>query len=115
MMAKVKRLLAGLKEQGKEGERMMVENRETVDRVKYQRQRTALLGLYVKQVNTKIETLGQIASQFEEISTKRNTWQKTGGKIYCSGKGIECEEEKVKRAFKDKILQNLTSSANGTS
>ena len=96
-MAKVKRLLAGLKEQGKEGERMMVENRETVDRVKYQRQRTALLGLYVKQVNTKIETLGQIASQFEEISTKRNTWQKTGGKIYCSGKGIECEEEKVAR------------------
>jgi len=97
VMVKVKRLSAGLKEQGKEVEKMMVENRETVDRVKYQRQRTALLGLYVKQVNTKIEKLGQIASKFEEISTKKNTGQKTGGKIYCSGKGIECEEEKAAR------------------
>ena len=86
VMAKVKRLLAGLKEQEKEAERMKVENRETVDRVKHQKQRTALLGLYVKQVNAKMEKLGQIASKFEEISLKRNTGQKTGGKIYCSKK-----------------------------
>ena len=97
VMAKVKRLLAGLKEQEKEAERMKVENRETVDRVKHQKQRTALLGLYVKQVNAKMEKLGQIASKFEEISLKRNTGQKTGGKIYCSGKGIESEEEKAAR------------------
>ena len=62
VMVKVKRLLAGLKEQEKEAERMKVENRETVDRVKHQKQRTALLGLYVKQVNAKMEKLGQIAS-----------------------------------------------------
>jgi len=97
VMAKVKRLLAGLKEQGKEAEMMMVESRETVDKVKYQRQRTALLGLYLKQVNTKIEQLSQIAAKFEEISRKRNMGQKKGGKIYSSEKGIECEEEKAAR------------------
>jgi len=97
VMAKVKRLLAGLKEQGKEAEKMKVENRETVERVKEQKQRTALLGLYVKQVNTKIEQLGQIASKFGEISSKRNIGQKAGGKIYSSEKGIESEEEKAAR------------------
>jgi len=97
VMAKVKRLLAGLEEQGKEAKRMKAEMKETVDRVRQQKQRTALLGLYVKQVNTKIEKLGKIASKFEEISSKRNTGKKTGGKIYSSGKGIESEEEKAAR------------------
>ena len=64
-MVKVKRLLTGLKEQGNEAEKMVGEKREAMERVKYQRQSTALLGLYVKQVNIKLEKLGQIATEFE--------------------------------------------------
>ena len=96
-MVKVKRLLTGLKEQGNEAEKMVGEKREAMERVKYQRQSTALLGLYVKQVNIKLEKLGQIATEFEEVSAKKSAEQKSGGKIYCSGKGIECEEEKTAR------------------
>ena len=73
MVAKVKRLTAGLKEQEKESKRMVEERKETMDRVNYQRQRSTLLGLYVKQVNSKIEKLGQIASRFEEISARKES------------------------------------------
>ena len=54
MVAKVKRLTACLNEQVKESKRMVEERKETMDRVNYQRQRSTLLGLYVKQVNSKI-------------------------------------------------------------
>ena len=71
MVAKVKRLTAGLKEQEKESKRMVEERKETMDRVNYQRQRSTLLGLYVKQVNSKIKKLDLIASRFEDISARK--------------------------------------------
>ena len=71
MVAKVKRLTAGLKEQEKESKRMVEERKETMDRVNYLRQRCTLLGLYVKEVNSKIEKLDLIASSFEDISAKK--------------------------------------------
>ena len=43
MVAKVKRLTAGLKEQEKESKRMVEERKETMDRVNYQRQRAHFL------------------------------------------------------------------------
>ena len=70
MVAKVKRLTACLNEQVKESEMMVEERKETMDRVNYLRQRCTLLGLYVKQVNSKTKKLDLIASRFEYISAK---------------------------------------------
>ena len=97
MVSKVKRLTAGLKEQEKESKRMVEERKETMDRVNYQRQRSTLLGLYVKQVNSKIEKLGQIASRFEDISARKEGGEVKEGKVFSSGKRIKCEEEKATR------------------
>ena len=55
----------------KESKRMVEERKETMDRVNYLRQRCTLLGLYVKEVNSKIEKLDLIASSFEDISAKK--------------------------------------------
>ena len=71
MVAKVKRLTASLNEQVKESKRMVEERKETMDRVNYLRQRCTLQGLYVKEVNSKIEKLDLIASSFEDISAKK--------------------------------------------
>ena len=71
MVAKVKRLTACLNEQVKESEMMVEERKETMDRVNYLRQRCTLLGLHVKQVNSKIEMLDLIASRFEDISARK--------------------------------------------
>ena len=71
MVAKVKRLTANLNEQMKESKRMVEERKETMDRVNYQRQRSTLLGLYVKQVNSKIGKLDLITSMFENISARK--------------------------------------------
>jgi len=114
MVAKVKRLTAGLKEQEKESKRMVEERKETMDRVNYQRQRSTLLGLYVKQVNSKIEKLGQIASRFEDISARKESGEVKEGKVFSSGKGIECEEEKATREAVGLVGKEIKTALDGS-
>ena len=97
MVAKVKRLTANLNEQMKESKRMVEERKETMDRVNYLRQRCTLLGVYVKQVNSKIKKLDLIASRFEDISARKESGEVKEGKVFSSGKRIKCEEEKATR------------------
>ena len=114
MVSKVKRLTAGLKEQEKESKRMVEERKETMDRVNYQRQRSTLLGFYVKQVNSKIEKLGQIAARFEDITARKESGEVKERKVFSSGKGIECEEEKATREAVGLVGKEIKTALDGS-
>ena len=108
LLAKTARLRSQVAEQERDRARLDGQREEVVLEVKARRQRTALLGLYTRQATVKIEKIAALAASFEAISARIETEEEgRKSKTYCSGKGVESEEEKAVREGVETVLEHM--------
>ena len=108
LLAKTARLRSQVAEQEQDRARLDGQREEVVLEVRARRQRTALLGLYTRQATLKIDKIAALAASFEAISAKIETDEEgRKSKTYCSGKGVESEEEKAVREGVETVLEHM--------
>lgn len=91
VLAKIARLRNVLEGQERERTRQEGERGEGVRAVQQRRQRAALLGLYCRQVQAKMDKLDRVSQRLEEVVRRRSLEETGHERTYSSGQGLESE------------------------
>lgn len=102
-----------VEEQAEEEATLGRQRAEVARGAQHSRQRTMLLGLYVRQITAKAAQLQGITSQLDNVVTKRTSGGYKADKTYCSGKGVESEVEKHLRESVQVAVGHMKASLDG--